>query len=179
MWYVFPLNKFISSPGPNAHFYFIPKLNNGDVVSILTGEGKPTTEWMRFAKSRSTRSKLRAHFRAKQHDSVTKTGESMFFDYLKNHRDEIRGSSYLGYEFDVPLDNAELSRFLPGRSHYTDVDELLFAIGEFILDRCWCRWTCVFCGYRTPRRVAGPHVADGGVCLLAVSQCCFLIKTSH
>ncbi|KAL3816998.1 hypothetical protein ACHAXA_010118 [Cyclostephanos tholiformis] len=105
-------------------------LNNGDVVSILTGEGTPTTEWMKFAKSRSTRSKLRAHFRAKQHDSITKTGESMFFDYLKNHRDEIRRSSYLGYEFDIPLDKSELSRFLPGRSHYTDVDELLFAIGK-------------------------------------------------
>jgi (p)ppGpp synthase/HD superfamily hydrolase len=146
-------------------------LNNGDVVSILTGEGTPTTEWMKFAKSRSTRSKLRAHFRAKQHDSITKTGESMFFDYLKNHRDEIRRSSYLGYEFDIPLDKSELSRFLPGRSHYTDVDELLFAIGELIPDRSWCRLTAMttmllFCvRYRNPPRRL--RVAGGGVWLFA------------
>ena len=105
-------------------------LNNRDVVSILTGEGRPTTEWMRFAKSRSTRSKLRAYFRTKQHDTVTRSGESMFFDYLARHRAEMRDSSYLGYEFEIPTDKSELSRFLPGRSHYTDVEELLFAIGE-------------------------------------------------
>jgi (p)ppGpp synthase/HD superfamily hydrolase len=107
-------------------------LNNGDVVSILTGEGGPTTDWMRFAKSRSTRSKLRAYFRTKQHDSVAKSGELMFFDYLLHHRGEIQDSSYLGYKFSIPTDKVELSRFLPGRSHYTDVDELLFAIGEFM-----------------------------------------------
>ncbi|KAL3924456.1 MAG: hypothetical protein SGILL_001037 [Bacillariaceae sp.] len=42
------------------------ELQNGDVVSILTGEGKPHTEWMRYAKSRSTRSKLRSYFRKQQ-----------------------------------------------------------------------------------------------------------------
>jgi len=42
------------------------ELQNGDVVSILTGGGKPSTEWMRYAKSRSTRSKLRSYFRSKQ-----------------------------------------------------------------------------------------------------------------
>ena len=46
---------------------FSYELQNGDVVSILTGEGgKPATDWMRYAKSRSTRSKLRAYFRARQ-----------------------------------------------------------------------------------------------------------------
>jgi (p)ppGpp synthase/HD superfamily hydrolase len=40
------------------------ELQNGDVVSILTGEGKPSTDWMRYATSRSTRSKLRSYFRA-------------------------------------------------------------------------------------------------------------------
>ncbi len=106
-------------------------LNNGDVVSILTGEGRPTTEWMRFAKSRSTRSKLRAYFRTKQHDTVVRSGESMFFDYLRRRGAEIRDSSYIGCEFEVPADKSELSRFLPGRSHYTDVEELFFAVGEF------------------------------------------------
>jgi (p)ppGpp synthase/HD superfamily hydrolase len=123
----------------DTHFLPIVKvpisyvLNNGDVVSILTGEGKgrPTTEWMRFAKSRSTRSKLRAYFRTQQQDSVTKLGESLFFNYLSRHSSEIIDSSYLGYEFRIPTNKSELSRYLPGRSHYTDVDELLFAIGKF------------------------------------------------
>ena len=90
----------------------------------------PTTEWMRYAKSRSTRSKLRAYFRSKQHDSIVKSGESMFFDYMKQHRDEILNSSYLGYEFELPTTKHELSLFLPGRSHFNDVEELLFATGK-------------------------------------------------
>jgi len=106
------------------------KLKNGDVVSILTGEGRPTTEWMRFAKSRSTRSKLRAYFRSKQHDSIRKSGELLFFDYLKRHRDEMLASSYLGHKFEIPQNPEELQQFLPGRSHYNDVDELLYSIGK-------------------------------------------------
>jgi RelA/SpoT family (p)ppGpp synthetase len=42
------------------------ELQNGDVVSILTGEGRPSIEWMRYAKSRSTRSRLRLYFRSQQ-----------------------------------------------------------------------------------------------------------------
>ena len=85
---------------------------------------------MRFAKSRSTRSKLRTYFRSKQRDSITKSGELIFFDYLTQHDDEIRQSSYLEYKFDVPKNTEELSSFLPGRSHYNDVDELLYAVGK-------------------------------------------------
>jgi (p)ppGpp synthase/HD superfamily hydrolase len=44
------------------------ELRNGDVVSVLTGGGKPSTDWMRYAKSRSTRSKLRSYFRSKQRE---------------------------------------------------------------------------------------------------------------
>lgn len=44
------------------------ELQNGDVVSILTGEGKPSTDWMRYAKSRSSRAKLRSYFRSKQRE---------------------------------------------------------------------------------------------------------------
>ena len=99
-------------------------------MSILTGEGRPTTEWMRFAKSRSTRSKLRTYFRSKQHESISKSGELIFFDYLSQHSDEIRDSSYLEYEFEIPKNTKELSYFLPGRSHYNDVDELMYAVGK-------------------------------------------------
>ena len=87
-------------------------------------------EWMRFAKSRSTRSKLRAYFRSKQHDSVRKSGELIFFDYLNQHCNVIQESSYLGHEFQIPQNAEELSQFLPGRSHYNDVGELLHAIGK-------------------------------------------------
>ena len=85
---------------------------------------------MRFAKSRSTRSKLRTYFRSKQRDSITKSGELIFFDYLTQHEEEIRQSSYLEYKFQVPKNTEELSSFLPGRSHYNDVDELLYAVGK-------------------------------------------------
>mmetsp|Transcript_30603 Transcript_30603/g.63698 ORF Transcript_30603/g.63698 Transcript_30603/m.63698 type:complete len:1027 (-) Transcript_30603:179-3259(-) len=106
------------------------ELKNGDVVSILTGGGKPTTEWMRFAKSRSTRSKLRAYFRSKQNESFRKSGEMLFFDYLHNHQDEILQSSYLEFSFEIPTTPEQLAQFLPGRSRYTDVDELLTDIGK-------------------------------------------------
>jgi (p)ppGpp synthase/HD superfamily hydrolase len=62
---------------------FSYELQNGDVVSILTGEGKPLTEWMRYAKSRSTRSKLRGYFRSKQNDSLKEAGKILVMNYLR------------------------------------------------------------------------------------------------
>ncbi len=106
------------------------ELRNGDVVSILTGEGKPSTKWMRYAKSRSTRSKLRAYFRSQQNDNMLKSGEMLFFDYLSNHRNEILESSYIEYPFDVPTTPEELQSFLPGSSRYDDVQDLLNDIGH-------------------------------------------------
>jgi (p)ppGpp synthase/HD superfamily hydrolase len=107
------------------------ELKNGDVVSILTRDSaKPSSEWMRFAKSRSTRSKLRAHFRSKQTESYRKSGEMLFIDYLDHHRQEILDSSYLVEAFEIPQSVEELSTFLPGRSQFSDVDELLIAIGK-------------------------------------------------
>lgn len=47
---------------------FMYELQNGDVVNILTGEGKPALDWMRYSKARSTRAKLRSYFRSKQRD---------------------------------------------------------------------------------------------------------------
>jgi len=64
---------------------FSYELRNGDVVSILTGDGKPSIDWMRFAKSRSTRSKLRSYFRVKQKESYRKAGEILTIDYLCMH----------------------------------------------------------------------------------------------
>ncbi|KAK1740728.1 GTP diphosphokinase [Skeletonema marinoi] len=106
------------------------ELQNGDVVSILTGEGKPSTEWMQYAKSRSTRSKLRAYFRSQQNDNVLKSGEMLFFDYLSNHRNEILEASFIEHPFEVPTNADELQAFLPGSSRYDDVTELLNDIGH-------------------------------------------------
>lgn len=106
------------------------ELHNGDVVSILTGEGKPSTKWMRYAKSRSTRSKLRAYFRSQQNENVLRSGEMLFFDYLSNHRNEILENSYIEYPFEVPTTVDELQTFLPGSSRYDDVVDLLNDIGH-------------------------------------------------
>ena len=106
------------------------QLQNGDVVNILTGEGKPATDWMRYAKSRSTRSKLRAYFRAKQKDSLREAGKILLMDYLWIHGPLIERASYLDYPFEVPLEAEELARFLPGRSQFTDVDEMFVAVGK-------------------------------------------------
>ena len=62
---------------------FSYELQNGDVVSILTGEGRPSTDWMRYAKSRSTRSKLRGYFRARQKDTLKETGKNVLMDFLQ------------------------------------------------------------------------------------------------
>ena len=62
------------------------ELKNGDVVNILTSgsaqaseksgnsisQAHPSFDWMRFAKVRSTRSKLRSYFRSKQRESLRK-----------------------------------------------------------------------------------------------------------
>lgn len=109
---------------------FSYELQNGDVVNILTGEGKPATDWMRYAKSRSTRSKLRAYFRARQKESLREAGNILLMDYLWIHGPLIERASYLDYPFEVPTTAEELAPFLPGRTQFTDVEDLLIAAGK-------------------------------------------------
>lgn len=107
------------------------ELRNGDVVSILTGNGKPATDWMRYAKSRSTRSKLRAYFRARQKESLREAGKILIMDYLWMHGRLIEQESYLTEEFNVPTLNVEeLQRFLPGRAPFEELDDLLITLGK-------------------------------------------------
>jgi RelA/SpoT family (p)ppGpp synthetase len=106
------------------------ELQNGDVVSVLTGEGKPTTDWMRYAKSRSTRSKLRAYFRARQKESLRDAGEMLVMDYLRMHGSVIRRESYLGLILKVPTSVSGFRDFLPGKTRYETVNDLLVAIGR-------------------------------------------------
>ena len=109
---------------------FAYELQNGDVVNILTGDGKPATDWMRYAKSRSTRSKLRSYFRARQKESLREAGKILMMDYLWIHGPLIERASYLEYAFEVPTTVEDLAPFLPGRSQFTDVDEILVAVGK-------------------------------------------------
>ena len=90
----------------------------------------PSTEWMRFAKSRSTRSKLRSYFRNRQMEMYRSSGEMRLFGYLEQRKDTILEHSYLNNFIVVPTTVEELSTFLPGRSHYMDVNELLTDIGK-------------------------------------------------
>jgi GTP pyrophosphokinase len=114
--------------GKPVHFSY--ELQNGDVVSIQTGEGKPATDWMRYAKSRSTRSKLRSYFRARQKESLREAGEILMLDFLWIHRPLIERASHLEDAFLVPTTIGELTRFLPGRTQYTDLDDLLISVGK-------------------------------------------------
>lgn len=108
------------------------ELCNGDVVSILTGKGKPATDWMRYAKSRSTRSKLRAYFRARQKESLREAGKMMIMDYLWMHGRLIEEESLLEQDFTVPTLNVEeLQRFLAnGRTAFEELDDLLIELGK-------------------------------------------------
>lgn len=119
---------------------FSYELQNGDVVSILTGEGKPSTDWMMYAKSRSTRSKLRSYFRARQKESLRHAGEILVIDFLCMHRDLIKKASFLGKKdekdanawkgWEVPSTVDALAQFLPDKTQFHEVDDLLIAVGE-------------------------------------------------
>jgi (p)ppGpp synthase/HD superfamily hydrolase len=102
----------------------------------LTGEGEPATEWMRYAKSRSTRSKLRAYFRSLQREGLKESGKIALIEYLQHHRATIVKHSFLSTKISIPqLDGATLESylapFLPNsKIQYDSVDELLIAIGK-------------------------------------------------
>jgi len=106
------------------------ELQNGDVVSILTGEGRPSTDWIRYAKSRSARSKLRSYFREKQKESLSEAGKILLMDYLWMHGPLIEKSSYLEEEFSIPTTVQEVAALLPGNTHFDNIDDLLIKIGK-------------------------------------------------
>mmetsp|Transcript_60339 Transcript_60339/g.67463 ORF Transcript_60339/g.67463 Transcript_60339/m.67463 type:complete len:1068 (-) Transcript_60339:871-4074(-) len=106
------------------------ELQNGDVVSILTGEGRPSKDWIQYAKSRSTRSKLRSYFRVKQKESLWEAGKIILMDYLWMHGPLIKKSSYIEEDFSVPTTVEELAALLPGKTQYDDINDLLVKIGK-------------------------------------------------
>ena len=109
------------------------ELQNGDVVNVLTGEGKPALDWMRYAKARSTRAKLRGFFRAKQRDSLVEAGGIILGDFLESHHELMSNFTFLSANEDfggIPMDVKELQQFLPGRTRFTTVDELCVELGK-------------------------------------------------
>lgn len=58
------------------------------------------------------------------------SGEMRLFGYLEQRKDTILEYTYLNNFIVVPTTVEELSTFLPGRSHYMDVNELLTDIGK-------------------------------------------------
>lgn len=83
---------------------------------------------MRYAKSRSTRSKLRSYFRGKQRESYRKAGEILLLDFLARHRDLIVDATFL--ETPIPSTLNEMNTLLPGNTRYHEIDDLLIAIGK-------------------------------------------------
>lgn len=72
------------------------ELQNGDVVSIITSSNsRPSLDWMRFARSRSTRAKLRGYFRTQQRTALVQKGWLYVHDFLQQHRALIY--RHLGY----------------------------------------------------------------------------------
>lgn len=76
------------------------ELQNGDVVNVLTGEGRPALDWMRYAKARSTRAKLRGYFRAKQRQSLVEAGGIILSDFLETHHELLSNFTFLSADED-------------------------------------------------------------------------------
>ena len=106
------------------------ELRNGDVVSVLTGKGKPATDWMRFAKIRSTRSKLRSYFRKKQKESLREAGLILLMDFLGMYGQVIEENSYIEKKFKIPSSAKAMAPFLPGKTNYEHIDDLTYDIGN-------------------------------------------------
>lgn len=123
---------------PGLQVPFSYELRNGDVVSILTGKGKPSLDWMRYARSRSTRSKLRSYFRLKQKESLQAAGKILLMDYLWMHGPTIEQHQPF---MKVPSTLDDIAGLLRRRQkeqresqdvlhQYSDIDELLIDLGK-------------------------------------------------
>ena len=99
-------------------------------MSVLTGDGQPATDWMRYAKIRSTRSKLRSYFRRKQKQNLRDAGEILLMEFLKTYADVMKASSFLEEPFEIPTTVEGMNQFLPGKTNYQEVDDLLIDIGN-------------------------------------------------
>lgn len=67
------------------------ELHNGDVVSVIAEDsGRPALEWMRFARSRSTRAKLRQYFRSQQRLARVQKGWRLVHEFMRLNEELIQ-----------------------------------------------------------------------------------------
>jgi len=117
---------------------FSYQLKNGDVVSILTDayKGRPQTDWMRYAKIRSTRSKLRKFFRTKLNESTSKKALILLSDFLERHRNIIETHSLLK---NIPTNMDDISSIIdqdlliqiaqkPNRQAFLETASIIFKV---------------------------------------------------
>ena len=71
------------------------ELQNGDVVNILSGDGKPALDWLRYATARSTKAKLRLYFRRQEQKSAILGGEMKILEYLESNQKRLGGVTTL------------------------------------------------------------------------------------
>jgi len=114
---------------------FSYELANGDVISVLTGKGQPSTEWMRCATIRSTRSKLRTYFRERQRQTHRDAGLVLFLEFCSKHARTILQASERNDAFKIPTSLGDVERLFPGKSIvYDDVEDLLIDVGKKSMD---------------------------------------------
>ena len=95
-------------------------------------------DWMRYAKSRSTRSKLRSYFRQKQKESLREAGKILLMDYLWMHGPIIeQHRPYVS----VPTTVEDIAEVFEERQiereaiensvpQFDNIDEMLVALGK-------------------------------------------------
>eukprot|EP00638_Chattonella_subsalsa_P019242 CAMPEP_0117871158 /NCGR_PEP_ID=MMETSP0950-20121206/10333_1 /TAXON_ID=44440 /ORGANISM="Chattonella subsalsa, Strain CCMP2191" /LENGTH=862 /DNA_ID=CAMNT_0005723711 /DNA_START=12 /DNA_END=2601 /DNA_ORIENTATION=+ len=98
------------------------ELRNGDVVIINTEPHcRPTPEWLRYAKHRSTRNKLRQYFRNQRRGLLIQKGQEILDDFMRQYKDIIQER-----KGNVP-DWFELSRLVKNRAKkFEGIDDLCF-----------------------------------------------------
>jgi ACT domain len=92
-------------------------------------------DWMRYAKSRSTRSKLRSYFRQKQKESLREAGKILLMDYLWMHGPTIEQHRPMA---SVPTTVEDVAQVLAERKReekeivpqFDNIDDLLISLGK-------------------------------------------------
>ncbi len=96
------------------------KLNNGDVVEVLTNPSKsPSKDWLDYVVTGRARSRIRAYLRAEQRDRSIKLGKELLEKELHQ-----QGMSFAK----LFKNDAELKRLLE-RFGYSSTDEFLAGVG--------------------------------------------------
>ncbi|ADV67180.1 RelA/SpoT family protein [Deinococcus maricopensis] len=67
------------------------ELKNGDMVEVITSKNaKPSQDWLKYAKTRSARSKIRHHFRLQERTESLQSGHDSLERYLRKRQLPVR-----------------------------------------------------------------------------------------